>query len=66
MTTHFVVLLGWAIVAALVVGCELLSALTGRRFAGLAELLERLTARTGWLVAVFVGWMWLGWHLFAR
>lgn len=31
-----------------------------------ADVLDRLSGTTARLLAVFVGWMWLGWHFFAR
>ena len=69
MTRH-AVLAVWAVLGAGAVSCEVAARLHvtvgGRRLAALSEVLDRLTARTPSLVVVFVGWMWLGWHLFAR
>ena len=64
--SRIAVLGAWALLAAALVGCELVSLATHGRYASLEKLLERITARTGWFLATFVGWMWLGWHLFAR
>ncbi len=56
----------WATLAFLLAGCEVLSLLTGRRFAGLLELTRRVTRPLAGRVVLLAGWMWLGWHLFAR
>ena len=61
-----VILAGWALVALLVVACELVSLLTHRRYAGFSSLLERASSGRIGLVLCFVGWMWVGWHFFAR
>lgn len=59
-------LAAWAAIGLLLVGCEVLSVVTRRRYAGALELLARLTAGPVRFVVVFLGWMWLGWHFFAR
>ena len=68
--TREIVLWVWAVVAAGLVSCEVPARLgltvRGRRAATFGDALEALTGRTWSLVAAFVGWMWLGWHLFAR
>lgn len=64
--TRQIVLGIWALVAVLLLACEALSMSTHRRVAGVGDLLRRLSAGRGRLVAVFVGWMWVGWHFFAR
>lgn len=69
MTRH-AVLAVWAVIGAGVVACEVAAhlpvTLGRRRLASLSDVLDRLTCRTWSLVVLFVGWMWLGWHLFAR
>lgn len=69
MTRHIVLAL-WAVVAVGLLACELAGrvglTIRGRRAATLADLLHALGSRTWSLVAFFVAWMWLGWHLFAR
>ena len=60
------VLVGWAIVAAGFVFCEVISLADPARVAGLGEVLRRLSGSRWRLVIVFPGWMWLGWHFFAR
>jgi hypothetical protein len=64
--TRALVLDVWAALAALLVGCEVLSLLTRRRFAGLLETTGRLASTPARRVALLLGWMWLGWHFFAR
>jgi hypothetical protein len=64
--TRQVVLWLWALSAALLVGCEVVSVVSARRFAGARKVLDLLSATTGRLLVVFLGWMWLGWHFFAR
>jgi hypothetical protein len=64
--TRSAVLAGWAFLALLFVACEALSILSRGRFTGLQGLLDRLTRGNVAFAAVFVGWMWLGWHFFAR
>ncbi len=64
--TRTAILAVWAFLALLLVGCEALSLLSRRRFTGLQGFLDRLTRGNVRFVAVFVGWMWLGWHFFAR
>ncbi len=61
----------WAAAAAGLVCCELSARWTrpghrGPVVATAAELLSRASASTWRLVGLFVVWMWLGWHLFAR
>jgi hypothetical protein len=36
------------------------------RFAGIGPVVGRLTAHPVGRGALVVGWMWLGWHAFAR
>lgn len=60
------VLAVWAALAAAVVGCVLASIPRRSWIAGFGTLVDRASARLGWRVALVVGWMWLGWHFFAR
>ncbi|HAM00830.1 MAG TPA: hypothetical protein DCQ30_01160 [Acidimicrobiaceae bacterium] len=63
--TRALVLAVWATVAAGPVVCEVL-ALRGRGVAGLRTALGALSATGARRVLLFVGWMWVGWHFFAR
>jgi hypothetical protein len=64
--TRTLVLSTWALGAALLVGCELLSVVTKRRYIGFVALVRRWTTGRLRLIAFFLGWMWVGWHFFAR
>jgi hypothetical protein len=69
--TRSVVLGVWAAVALSAVSCELAARLRvtvrgGRRLASVSDVFDRMTSRRWSVFAAFVGWMWLGWHLFAR
>lgn len=64
--TAIVVDVGWAVLGAALVGCALLPLLAGREVATLFQLTRRLTASRPAIVAIFLGWLWIGWHFFAR
>jgi hypothetical protein len=61
-----VVLGCWAAIAVAVVACEVAARVTGGRVRRLAGFMASLTRRDPALAAAFVGWMWVGWHFFAR
>ena len=63
--TRAVVLATWAVLAAGLVACEVL-ALLGRAVAGSSAVLGAMSAAPVRRVLLFVGWMWVGWHFFAR
>ena len=66
MTSQHWTLLVWALLGLAVVGGAVAAAVSRGRFPGPGELVSRVTvSRTGRALLV-VGWMWLGWHLFAR
>jgi hypothetical protein len=56
----------WAVLFGLVVVGEALAHVGHHRVRGFASLATPLLARTPSRLALFVGWMWLGWHFFAR
>lgn len=65
--TRLAFLAAWALVAALFAACELVSVVTHRRYSGAQGLLDRLGGGSNRrLLLLFVGWMWVGWHFFAR
>jgi hypothetical protein len=64
--TRAIILGGWVLVGLLLVTCEVLSIATHRGYAGIAWVLERATSSRLGLILFFLGWMWLGWHFFAR
>ncbi len=64
--THVVISTGWVLVAAGIVIGQVL-ALSGRTsLVTLRRLLVGLTAQRWSRFVVFMGWMWVGWHFFAR
>ncbi|MGI8809410.1 MAG: DUF6186 family protein [Acidimicrobiales bacterium] len=58
-------LVGYCVLAAALVVCQLVSLVTGR-IPTIGQVASLATSRrTGrWLV--LAGWLWVGWHLFAR
>jgi hypothetical protein len=56
----------WAVIALMVVWCEVISIYSSRRIPGFVRMLETLAARPYRTAVLFVGWMWIGWHFFAR
>lgn len=56
----------WAVLAVALLACEGAALARPARVAGVRTALRRLTVRPGWRLAFLVGWMWLGWHFFAR
>lgn len=65
MTSHTVSLVVWGLIGA---SCLVLWGLSHSRLplARLGTLVDDLMARPALRVIVVVGWMWLGWHTFAR
>jgi hypothetical protein len=57
--------LAWGLLVVGFVGLEVLARRT-RRFATIGQLLHRLTSHAALRGALVVGWMWFGWHAFAR
>lgn len=64
--TRSTILALWSFGAILLVTCEVVSVLSRRRYAGLSDVLQRMTTGRLRFVVMFVGWMWIGWHFFAR
>ena len=66
MTSREITIAIWIAIAALVVGFEVL-AWTKRRLIAPVAAVARLAVRpVVGRVVVSLGWMWLGWHVFAR
>lgn len=63
--TRAVVLATWAVLAAGLIACEVL-AVVGRGVAGVRTVLGAVAATPARRILLFVGWMWVGWHFFAR
>lgn len=64
--TRQVVLWVWALVALGLAGCQVLALVTRRRVTDVGGVLSLLAATRWRMVTWFVGWMWVGWHFFAR
>jgi hypothetical protein len=66
MIGRHVTLVVWAVLGAAVLAGQVIAVVSRGRFPGLGTVVQRLTAsRTGQILLV-LGWMWLGWHAFAR
>jgi hypothetical protein len=57
--------LAWGVILLGFVLVELV-ARTGRRTSTISEALSAILSRTSLRLALVLGWMWLGWHAFAR
>lgn len=56
----------WATVALALVASEVAAVVRHDPQAGLGELLRCLVGNWRRMIAIYLGWMWLGWHFFAR
>lgn len=56
----------WAFAAFLLLMDELLSISSRGAVPGIARVLEIASSKPYRVIVLFIGWMWLGWHLFAR
>lgn len=63
--TRDAVLAVWAALAAGLLSCEVLAVL-GRGVAGVGTFLGAVSKTPTRRLVYFVGWMWVGWHFFAR
>ena len=64
--TRYLVLSGWVLVLALVVTTEVISRRSRGHHGTLAAVRGRMMRPLPVYVITFVGWLWLGWHFFAR
>jgi Family of unknown function (DUF6186) len=64
--TRALVLAAWVLVVLFLAGAELLPLTGHRRYTGIGGLLRRVTNGRLRLLVLFVAWMWVGWHFFAR
>lgn len=63
--TRTVTIAGYVVLAAMMIACEAVARRKGR----IATLERAVTALAGWRPARFLllaGWLWVGWHVFAR
>ena len=56
----------WGLVGIGLVICLLVTALSRERIPTLGATVRRITASRVGRVVLVIGWMWLGWHAFAR
>ncbi len=56
----------WALLGAVLAAGQIAALVTRGRFPGLGSLVERVTAGPAGRILLVLGWMWLGWHAFAR
>lgn len=66
MTSRDWALVVWGLLGIGVVTCLVATALSEERFPTLGVTVRRITASRVGRVAMVIGWMWLGWHAFAR
>ncbi|HVM11819.1 MAG TPA: DUF6186 family protein [Actinomycetota bacterium] len=59
-------LVGWAVVAAIVLGYQGLALASGPGFPTISDLLGVVTRSLVGRWVLFALWLWLGWHLFVR
>jgi hypothetical protein len=66
MTSREWTMLVWGLLGTAVLVCLVTSALSNGRFPTLGAVTGRITANRAGRVLLVLGWMWLGWHAFAR
>ena len=64
--TRDVSLLIWVVLAIALVGCQLVATLSHGSRLGVVGLVRIVSASFVVRVLLALGWMWLGWHAFAR
>jgi hypothetical protein len=65
MTSRTITFIGYGVILAAIVGWALLAARRARGLS-LSDAIILLTRTRTARVLVVIGWIWLGWHLFAR
>ncbi|MDQ4091826.1 MAG: DUF6186 family protein [Actinomycetota bacterium] len=58
-------LVGYCLLAAAFVGCQL-AGLRSERVPTIGQAVARITAARAGRWLLLAGWLWVGWHLFAR
>lgn len=66
MTARELTITIWILITAGAVGLEVAAHLPARPVSGLAAVARIFTRPLPGRVLVSLGWMWLGWHVFAR
>jgi hypothetical protein len=65
MSDRLATIVVWVALALVVLGLEAVAVAT-HRLAGIGAALGRLARPPAGRLVVALGWMWLGWHVFAR
>ena len=60
-----VTLIGYCVIAAALLGCQLLS-LASRRMPTIGQVASLIASRCAGRWVLLAGWLWVGWHLFVR
>jgi hypothetical protein len=66
VSTRSLVLAGWVVVGLLSLATGIVAYLRRGRLPTLGTLVGAIGRRRVGRVALFAGWLWLGWHAFAR
>ncbi len=66
MSDRLATIVVWIALAVAAAGLETLARIGRRRLAGLGEAFGRFAFLPAGRLALALGWMWLGWHVFAR
>lgn len=66
MSARSVTLLGWAVLVAGFVALQVRALVRRERFATVGDALALLLRSRAARALLLLGWLWLGWHVFAR
>jgi hypothetical protein len=66
MSTRDLSLVVWAVIGVGILACEAVSVLRPRYLPTFGGTTDALVSSPWWRAFLTLGWMWLGWHLFAR
>ena len=66
MTWHQISLAIWIALATLLIVCQVVVLRSHGRLPRIGELFSRITSTGAGRGLLLLGWMWLGWHAFAR
>jgi hypothetical protein len=66
MNDRTLTIAAWIALGVVFLALQILAAATRRLFPGVGTALDRIVALPAGRVVVALGWMWLGWHVFAR
>lgn len=66
MTTRAWTFVVWGLLGSWVAACAIAAALSGGRLPTLGAVVRRMVARGPVRCLLVLGWIWLGWHAFAR